>query len=304
MFTSSTIAVSAACQEIADSAGASGDSADTTRAGRSLFAGIKYLNGRFNWSWLLTEHTPVSVVAPFGFTATVSAGQSSATAGAGHGLVVDDILTGPNFLVGTRVSATAAGSFGFNQAATATAAGANAVSATAVRDMYALPTDFKQPYTVRLLSTLATLSPAQRRGWDRSITNEFQTGTPNWYDMFPQFQRDKIRLLPPPGGSDTLLIRYYRRMTVPTTTATATVLDIPQDYDFHLIAWAKWHYLMDKTEGRSEQAQVWLSLAQEGIKLMLADQTRQPDETLSFQGHTIWPYPGRGSTRDINWDYT
>jgi len=44
LFTPSTIAVSAACQEIADSAGASGDSADTTRAGRSLFAGIKYLN--------------------------------------------------------------------------------------------------------------------------------------------------------------------------------------------------------------------------------------------------------------------
>lgn len=61
---------------------------------------------------------------------------------------------------------------------------------------------------------------------------------------------------------------------------------MPQDYEPYLIAWAKWHYLTDKSEGRSDQAAVWLNFATDGLKVMLADQTRLPDEDLMFiPGH-------------------
>lgn len=307
MFTPSTLPIITACQEIADTVGASADTEMTTRALRSLAAAVKYLNGRYNWSWLQAEGTPVSVVAPFGFTLTAASGQASASAASGHGLVVGDVITGPYFALGTRLTAlggASATALHFNRANTYTGAGNVQFSATSTRDLYDLPSDFKQPYTVKLLTCTNTLLPAQRRMWDRSVTDEFQTGTPQWYDLFPSFERNKLRLLPPPAAADTLLIRYYRRMTVPSASGDATVLDIPQDYDFHLMAWAKWHFLVDKAEGRSEQASTWLSLAQEGIKQMIADQTRQPDETLGFYGHTTWPYPGRGSTSQIIWEYS
>lgn len=301
MFNPSTISVSAACQEIADTVGASGESDITTRASRSLFAGIKYLNGRQNWSWLLTEATPISVIAPFSVSITAGAtGVASASADAGHGVLVDDYMTGSGFTLGTRVTATGASAIGFNR--TLTVSGSNVVSAT--RDFYDLPTDWKQPYTVKLLFNRRTLYPAQRRGYDRSEADEFAQSTPQWYDLYSGFQKGKIRLLPPPNASDTLFLRYYRRMTVPTTSATADVLDIPQDYDFHLIAWAKWHFLTDKADGRSDQATTWMSLAQEGIKVMLSDQMRQPDEDLAFtpgRFHLDW---NTSSTRALPWEYS
>lgn len=302
MFTPSVTTVSGAVLEIADAAGASADAERTSRAGRSLFAAIKYINGRQNWSWLLTENAPIQVTGPFTANLTaVASGAASASASAGHGVKADDIVVGDGFAVGTRVSATAASAIGFNFATT----GNTGSAPVFVRDFYDLPTDWKQPYTVRMIKSINTLYPAPRRAYDRSVPDEFAIGTPQWYDLFAGFQKGKIRLLPPPAQSDTLLLRYYRRMEVPSATGATSVLDIPQDYDFHLIAWAKWHFLVDQSEGRADQASTWLSLANEGIKVMLSDQMRQPDETLAFTSSTSqWNWPGRGSTREINWDYT
>jgi hypothetical protein len=144
----------------------------------------------------------------------------------------------------------------------------------------------------------------RRRAWDRTVGDEFTTSTPDWYDIFAIGAKGKIRLLPPPAASDSLQLRYYRRMTIPTTTATAEAIDIPQDYEGYLIAWAKWHFLVDKSEGRSEQATVWLSMANEGITTMMKDQTRIPDEDLGFTpGH----YGGFGnidSSRSVPWEYS
>ena len=305
LFNPSTQSVSGVCGIIADTVGASGDSDMTTRAGRSLNAAIKHFNSRCKWDWLRTEASPVSILAPFGVTATVSAGQASATAGAGHGIKVDDFLTGANFFPGTRVTATAAGSYGFNQAVTATAAGANAVSATATRDMYDLPTDWKTPYSFKMLSGKYALYPMVRRIYDRSQPDEFVTTTPIYYDVFQTGTKGKIRLLNPPAGSDILLMRYHRRMATATATADATVIDIPQDYDEYLISWAKWHFLVDKAEGRAEQATTWLSLANEGLKTMLADQTDQPDQDLMITpgAYSYSVNVGPNSTRWVEWDY-
>lgn len=284
--------------------GASADSDMTTRAGRSLSAAIKYINSKQNWHWLLAEGSPISVIGPFSVAITAGAsGVASASAAASHGVKVDDYIVGDGFAAGTRVTATAAAALGFNQAVTGITA-SNSVSVTATRDFYDLPTDFKHAYSLKLLSSLRTLYPAPRRAYDRSMTVEFSADAPRWYDLFLLYNKGKVRLLPPPNGADTLMIRYFRRMAVPTTTATADVLDIPQDYDFHLMAWAKWHFLVDKAEGRSEQATTWLNLANEGISQMLADQTRVPDESPGFTpGHGTYFTGGPNSTWNVQWDY-
>lgn len=304
LFQPSTKAVSAVAQEIADTVGASGDGEMTTRAGRSLFAGLQHFNNRTNWDFLRSEAPPITVFAPFAVTGvSASAGQSSAACAAGHGIKVDDFVSGTYFRAGTRVSATAAAGFGVYGTVTLTAAGVTTANVTATRDMYDLPSDWKAPYSVRLLSNNVTLRYVGRRLYDRSEPNEQTASSPYWYDLFMVGSKGKIRLLTPPTSSDTLQLRYYRRMTIPTTTATADAVDIVQDYEPYLIAWSKWHFLLDKGEGRGEQMKTWFVMSQEGLKTMIADQTRIPDEGLCFiPGHMQAGGYGDNTTRWLPWD--
>lgn len=305
LFTQSTKAVSAVVTEIADAVGASADAEMQTRAFKSLNAGIEYLNGRANWDFLLTEADPISIVGPLSVTGvTAASGQTSAAAPAGHGFLVDDLLAMPGVVLGTRITATAASGFGFNSTLTNTVGTGTVQTATATRDMYALPSAWKSPYSVRLLAVPSTLRPLRRRFYDRSILNEFQASTPVGYDVFTIGGKGKIRMLPPPSAPDVLELRYYRRMTVGSATADGTMLDIPQDYEPYLIAWSKWHFIMDKGEGRSEQGSTWLAFAQDGFKQMLSDQTRLPDEDLMFVPGAVTYNPAwtPNMTRYIDWD--
>jgi len=283
LFNSSPKPVSAVVAEIADSAGASGDPDQTTRAWRSLKAGIQYFNTRANWDFLFTEANPIKVFAPYVVILSASAGNSSATLAASHGVSADDYMVGDGIQPGTRVTATAGTSLTFNQIFNITAAGIQTITASGNRDMYALPADWKMEYSARLLGANPRwLRDVRRRAYDRSVFNEQDQAIPLAYDTSPVGAKGKVRLLRPPMAADILQLRYYRRMTVPTASAATEVLDIPEDYENFLIAWSKWHYLTDRGDGRSEQASVWLGLANEGIKVMLADQTRKPDEDLMF----------------------
>jgi len=305
LFTPSTTTWTDAVGHIADTAGASGDSEMRTRAHRSLRAAFQQLNRR-KWQFARSEGVPIQVYAPFTVTGvSASAGEASAAAPAGHGLAVDDIIVGDGFRIGTRVSATAASGFGIFGTVSATAAGVSVITATATRDYYSLPSDWKVGYSVRLLGTQKALTYIQRRIYDRYVVDEFSAGSPEGYDLFGQGGRGRIRLLPPPNGSDVLFLRYYRRLYIGTATGDTTALDIPEDYEQTPIAWAKWHFLTDKQEGRGEQATTWLSLAQDGIKTMLADETTIPDENLAFTpGYSMEGFGGDRSTRYIWWDHS
>lgn len=304
LFNASTKTRGDVLAEIADTVGASADSDMLTRAGRSLDAAVEYFNTRANWDFLLVDANPIVVVAPFTVTGiTGVSGQTSALAPASHGFAVDDFLTGNGVVLGTRVSATAASSIGLNQAIGAGIG--TAVNATAdwvaTRDFYTLPSDYKASYSVRLYVSQNTIRQIRRRFYDRSIVNEFAVSTPLYYDVYYIAGKGKIRLLPPPVAADVMQIRYYRRMAV---TTGVQLLDVPQDYEFPLISFAKWHFLTDKADGRSDQAQTWLGLATDGIKQMLADQTRAPDEDLGFQpgAYTYNPAAGPNSVRRMDWE--
>ena len=265
--------------EIADSAGASADADMLTRAARSWAAAIEHFNNKVKWDFLLAEGVPTMVVAPFGITLTASGGQASASSAGASAFAVDDLFSGPGWILGTRVTATATNAIGLTTSATGFAAGLQQTSATGTRDMYTLPSDMKAMYSVRLQASQRPLHPLRRRIYDRSISSEYTVSTPERYDMFTFGGKGKIRLLPPPAASDVLQMRYYRRMST-----TATPVDVPQDYEPYFIAWAKWHFLTDK--GLTERATTWFALAQDGLKTMLADQTVQPDESIGFvPGH-------------------
>jgi hypothetical protein len=283
LFNQSTKPVSAAVVEVADSAGASADAEMLNRSLRSLEAAFQHFNTRANWDFLINEAPVSAIIAPFLVTGTsASGGQTSAAMPTGHGFLPDDIIGLDGLPPGIRVTATGASGVGFTMPYSTTAAGINIITAVGNRDSYALPADFRNPYSVRLYGVMSTLRPLRRRQYDRSIVSEFTNSTPVAYDITYIAPHGKIRLTPPPGAPDVMQVRYYRRMTMPSATADATNLDILQDYEPYLIAWAKWHFLMDKSEGRGDQAATWLSFAQDGIKQMIADQTRVPDEDLMF----------------------
>lgn len=308
LFTQSTTTFASAILQIADSVGASADTEMTTRAFRSLNAAILYFNGRARWDFLLVEAAPQTIVGAFTITGcTASAGMTSALAPVGHGLLVDDLVNSTNILPqGTRISATAAGSVGLNASfSSGIGAGNVVVSLGCARDMYPLPADFKAYYSVRLYGVSSTLRPLRRRFYIRSVTNEFAPSTPIGYDPFPVGALGKIRLLPPPSSPDNYTLNYFRRMTVATASGDTGTLDIQQDYDPYLIAWAKWHFIMDKGEGRSEQADKWKMFADEGLKIMLADNATLPDEDLMFTpgAFTYSPQFGPNQTRTIDWLY-
>lgn len=308
LFQPSTKAVSAACQEIADCVGASGDSEMTTRGLRSLRAMFQHFNNHrgIKWNFLRAEAAPVTVFAPFAVTGvSASAGQSSAAAPAGHGIQLDDMIAGSGFGAGERVSATAASGFGIYGTVTGFTAGATVVTPTFSRDLYALPSDCKAIYTAALLIARRPLYYIGRRLYDRLDSHYGQASTPAYYDLFVMGAKGKIRLLEVPNASDRIMMRYYRRMTVPTVSATAEALDIPDDYEGYAMAWAKWHFLVDKGEGRGEQAKTWFSFATEGLRTMLAEQTMVPDEALVFvPGHVAGGSWGDSTTRFLDWDFT
>lgn len=305
LFNQSTKTWQQVVQEIADSAGASGDTDMTTRAHRSLQASLEYLNAKANWDFLFTEGDPISIIGPSAVTGiTASAGQTSAIAPNGHGLLVDDLIGGDPFGAGTRISATSVTGLFFNRPTlSGLPAGSNAYTVTAERDMYPLPSAHKHIYSARLLNAQYTLRLLRRRFYDRSVGDEFTASTPVAYDISLVPHKGKLRLLKPPATADVLLLRYYRRLTVVTASADTSFFDMPQDYEPYAIAWAKWHFLTDK--GENERATTWISFAEEGIKTMLGDQNRIPDEDLMFRpGHfTFDPAWGPNSTRFLDWNY-
>lgn len=303
LFTPSTIVWATAVQQIADSAGASADTEMLRRAHNSLRASFQHFNSKVKWNFLRAEASPQQVIAPFQVAITASAGVASASALTGHGIQIDDIIVGSGFILGNRVSATGASGFGFNVAMTGIT-GSQSFTITAIRDMYDLPSDLKSGYTVRLLSSQKPLGYIGRRVYDRTISDEFSAGTVRAYDFFNLYGRSKVRLIPPPGSEDVLLQRYYRRMALASASGVTASLDIPEDYESYPIAWAKWHFLTDKGEGRKDQATTWMALADEGLKTMISDQQYIPDEDLGFiPGHIVLnPAPGDRSTRDIIWE--
>jgi len=302
LFRQSTIPWATAVQQIADSVGASGDAEMRNRAHTSLRAAFQFIGGRARWDFLRGEYPVQIVTGPFSLGG-VSATAASAYAGlpSGHGIAVDDIVSASGFLYGTRVTATATTGFGVTVAPTA---GGTAMTATFTRDMYDAPSGLRSEYGVKLLSSQRPLIYVKRRPYDRSASDEYTASSPYWYDLFMLGSASKVRLVPPPAGSDLLQQRYYRAFTLASASGASAAIDMPEDYEFLPIAWAKWHFLTDKGEGRKDQASTWMSLAQDGLKQMLAEQTNLPDDNLTMTPGHLPFWNDSLSTRWISWDWT
>ena len=306
-FNQSTKTVSAVIAEIAGSVGASGDPDMLPRAMNSLNAAIEYLHTRADWDFLFTEGNLIQTVAPFSVTGvSASAGQSSAACPVGHGFLTDDLVSFPGVLAGTRVSATASGGIGLNSTImTTVGTGTVVVTASGARDYYAVPTSFRKPYSLRSVTLNVALRLMRRRLYDRTTTSELTPSTPDRYDIAPIPTKGKLRLLPLPSSADVLELSHFRRITLASSTSDSATFDMPADFEPFVIAYAKWHFIADKSEGRGDQMTTWLTFADNGLRSMLADQARQPDEDLRFiPGAAGDGYASQNSTRNLDYNYT
>lgn len=166
---------------------------------------------------------------------------------------------------------------------------------TVYRRDYPLLSDMKYIYSVKLLQTGRTLLAMDERLYDQMVGLDTPS-TPTHYTLFPQGERALLRLVPTPVAEDTLLIKYFRRMTVPSSGGET--LDIPQDYENYIISLAKGLYLMDK--GADEKSRFHWQLGLSGLAQARAADNRVPDMDQGFipgnvvpvqyGPNSVWPY--------------
>lgn len=286
LFQQATTTLTEAKAQIADSAGVSGDTEMLTRAGRAYAAAIRHFNNLAQWNVLRIENPAIPVIAPFQVTGcTYTSGTNVITTSIASGFTIAgvtalDLISGsgmPHDLQVSAIASAGASSLTANLTASATITG----TLTFSRDLYDLPSDLKQIYTVRLLTLNRSLGYVGRRVYDRQFGDQSIVGSPEAYDLFRWGDVGKIRLVPPPQTADSLKIRYYRRMD-----KNATPIDVHDDWEPYFIAWAKWWFLNDKG-GTPDRAQNWLTFANTGIQAMLKENVTIPDESLAFTPGTM-----------------
>lgn len=290
LFQASTLSFGNAKARVAESSGSSGDTDMTTRAGYAVQQALQHWNNRHHWSWLLTR-TQVAVVAPFtvancsGTVDTTTLNSTNIFGSTGANVIAGDLVVGPTgggIRPDTIVTTTPSASSTAVTLSVALSATISATTATFVRRDYALPSDFKWIYSVRLGSNPRTLIPLPTRLYDRQLADQAGTAVPVMYSLFPVGADGKIRLMRSPSAADTLTIKYYRRITTSYTDSDA--LDLPQDQEFAVIAMAKAFYLNDKVsaDGGRDRQQFWWSLANEEMTRAIAADATVPDEDTSL----------------------
>lgn len=278
-FNRSSLTYASAQAEVAAAAGS--DTAEMlARAGNSLDAVAQKWN-RMRWKWLQTDQI-IGLVAPFtvtGCTTTVNS-TTVTTSDSFSSVLVDDLIEGGGLRPESLVSATGATSITMAVAASATVTGA---TLTVKRVLYALNSDFKTPFDVRVMGSPKPLYYQPRRLYDREVIDQSSGGEPYGYDLYAVGGKGKIRILPPPAGAESLWVKYYRRIQMPSLVATASGMDLPEDYEDIFIAAAKSHFLADKGQPFREQWSFWTQYANEGIREMRKDERLVEDEDLALQ---------------------
>lgn len=121
---------------------------------------------------------------------------------------------------------------------------------------YNLPLDFHAPYHGRLVNKRLPMEYTQYRYWNRKIFDHTITGLPETYTVYnPQssgsqnygtYRMDVFRI---PNGTtgtqyDTMYLQYYRKFN-----KDADPLDVPSQYLYKFLDYAKWVLLASRAPG-------------------------------------------------------
>lgn len=218
-----------------------------------------------NWGFLLKDNvanfTVASVVLTSG-NVSVPAPSSGAFDGVNQGVTV----TGTNIQAGTTVSGYTRGSDGTVATITLSLAPTGTATVTltfggyipllvGVQE-YNLPTDFYEPYHLRMTEKRLPLDYIQYRYWNLKITDHTVQGLPVAYTCYNPVSADtqnygqyRLRLFRIPNGVtlgdhyDTTLLQYYRKFNFDSDP-----LDMPDRYLYKFLDYCQWLMLMKKNQ--------------------------------------------------------
>jgi len=164
------------------------------------------------------------------------------------------------------------------------------ISITAGTSDYNLPSDFRKIYNVRVsVGNPRVLQYIDKRDYDLLRPDQSAVTTPTGYMLTGLWNNSpgKITLVPNNALTDSMIVNYYRNITIPdaivqgTTASDSATLDIPIFYQGFLLAWARALYLASKG-GEEERQRFWANLAQEGLLKARAADEFVPDDLLAF----------------------
>lgn len=261
-----------------------GDTDMLTHAGSAIKQAFQDWNNQRQWNFA-KSNTVIVLVAPFSVASvTITNGSTTLTSSGGFGsVVVGDIVTGSGIQNETYITAVSATPFNTVTMSRAAVSPTSPGTVTFYRRDYALPTSagtaVKYIYDVRLVSVGKILYPLTTRITDRINPDQTDIGEPSWYDDFPMGEAGKIRFLPTPSGAGTVIVKMYRRLTVPSSDSD--VLDIPEDFEFGILSTAKGYFALDKTGG-SPLSSSWFAIGREKQREAIAADSKRPDDDLAF----------------------
>jgi hypothetical protein len=153
------------------------------------------------------------------------------------------------------------------------------ITVSAGTDTYDLPQDFLKEYSVRMTSNDRPLKFVRQRLYDRSWWDQSSQSFTTHYTLWGEGQSGNITLMPMPGESDVLSIRYYAKATTPSHDDDK--FGLPDRYVYGLVYKAKAFVLLDR-DAENVRAQFWLAEAEKAFREARADDEYHPDEDEGF----------------------
>lgn len=144
-------------------------------------------------------------------------------------------------------------------------------------------TGAKAVYSARLTGSQRTLKYVRLRDIDRAIRDQETPDSPTHYTVLENAADVvTIRIFPIPNMSDTLLVKAYAAITVPS--ADGDILDVPDRRLPLVLAIATYFYLANR-DAENPRTAFWKSEAGELLTEAIADEQVKPDEDFTFQAH-------------------
>lgn len=139
-----------------------------------------------------------------------------------------------------------------------------------------LPADFRTLYDIIWQGSPHRLYYLEPRLYDQFAPNN-TGGVPTHYSLFQvgSSASGTMALMPPGAGEVTL--RYWRRMRYGTSAASASALDIPEDFESSLLSLGKYYFLVDKG-GEQERTAAWKEEGFAGLAQARSAEQHQPDQ--------------------------
>lgn len=100
------------------------------------------------------------------------------------------------------------------------------IATTSASAVYALPYNLRAIYDVTIGDPARKLSFIGRRNRDLWQVDAIGNGTPGAYDLFQRDSLGEIELVPGQSTNETMVIKYYRRLWIPCSSAAVTVTGV------------------------------------------------------------------------------